>query len=272
MISDCRHLLVLFALVLAAGAARSDGDERKPTVRIAADKLLKEVLANPKSAASKYEGKIIAVSGPVSMPTASAARFHDRPDAKNTLSVDAGQKKPGDIFNLFVDGDLAKGEAAKAWMLVHGQKIEMIGKVTRIEKDKVLMEDCTYHELEKVILPVVTARNLVAAYTRDWNKANATYGSWNKSKQMILTGVIQDIHINDQFPTATLFLEPRGKFTIQVGVGSSEAAGLKKGDTVKLKADCTGPGHSANEGKILCTGVILKEDEAPKKEAPKKLK
>src|SRR5207248_1291277 len=107
----CRHLLVVFVLVLAAGAVRSDDGERKPAVRIAADKLLKEVLANPKAAAAKYEGKIIAVSGPMSMPTASAARLHDQPDAKNTLSVDADQKKLADPF---VDGELAKGEAAKA--------------------------------------------------------------------------------------------------------------------------------------------------------------
>jgi hypothetical protein len=64
---------------------------------------------------------------------------------------------------------------------------------------------------------------------------------------LCLTGVIQEIKSSDQFPTTTLFLEPRGKFTIQVNVNSSEANGLKKGDTVKLKADCTGPGHSANE-------------------------
>ncbi len=272
MTADCRHLLALLALVLAAGGVRSDDGERKPAVRIAADKLLKEVLANPKAAAAKYEGKIIAVSGPVSMPTASAAQLHDKPDGKNTLSVDAGQKKPAEIFHLFVDGELAQGEAAKAWMLAHGQRIEMIGKVTGVEKEKVLMEDCTFRELEKVTLPVVTAKNLVAAYTRDWLKANATYGSWNKSKQMILTGVIQEIKSSDQIPKTTLFLEPRGKFTIEVGVNSSEATGLKKGDTVKLKADCTGPGHSANEGKILCTGVILKDDEAPKKEAAKKPK
>lgn len=269
MTIDWRHLLALLALVFAAGAVRSDDGERKPTVRIAADKLLKEVLANPKAAAAKYEGKIIAVSGPVSMPTASAARLHDKPDAKNTLSVDAGQKKLADPF---VDGELAQGEAAKAWMLAHGQKIEMIGKVTRIEKEKVLMEDCTFRELEKVTLPEVTSKNLVAAYTRDSQKANATYGSWNKSKQMILTGVIQEIKGSDQVPTTTLFLEPRGKFTIQVAVTSSEATGLKMGDTVKLKADYTGPGHSANEGKILCTGVILKDDEAPKKQAAKKPK
>ena len=89
MTADCRDLLALFALVFAAGGVRSDDGERKPTVRIAADKLLKEVLANPKAAAAKYEGKIIAVSGPVSMPTGSAAQLHDKPDAKNTLSVDA---------------------------------------------------------------------------------------------------------------------------------------------------------------------------------------
>src|SRR5436305_1381707 len=82
---------------------------------------------------------------------------------------------------------------------------------------------------------------------------------------MILTGVIQEIKTSDQIPKTTLFLEPRGKFTIEIGVNSSKATGLKKGDTVKLKADCTGPGHSANEGKILCTGVILKDDEAPRR-------
>ena len=112
-------------------------------------------------------------------------------------------------------------------MLAHGQKIEMIGKVTGVEKEKVLMEDCTFREVEKVTLPVVTAKNLVAAYTRDWQKANATYGSWNKSKQMILTGVIQEIKSSDQIPKTTLFLEPRGKFTIEVGVNSSEATGIR---------------------------------------------
>jgi hypothetical protein len=263
MTIDCRYWLVLVGLFLAPGVIISDDDSsRKPTVKIGAEKLLKEVLANPKAAAAKYEGKVIAVSGPALMTTYHAQQLHD---GKNQLSIIAGQKTPKDVgFNLFVEGELAPGLAAKAWMLALGQKIEMIGKVTSVKEDRVTMEDCTYRELEKITLPRITAKNLVAAYLKDPRRADATYGSGNKSKQMFLTGVIREILGGD---VRTLVLEPPGKLNVHVNaVSSKEAEGLKKGDTVTLKADCRGVGTFKNADKILCTGIILKDDEVPKKQ------
>jgi hypothetical protein len=61
---------------------------------------------------------------------------------------------------------------------------------------------------------------------------NGSLGTRKRLIFLCLTGVIQEIKSSDQIPKTTLFLEPRGKFTIQVGVNSSEATGLKKGDTV----------------------------------------
>ncbi len=40
---------------------------------------------------------------------------------------------------------------------------------------------------------------------------------------------------------------------------ADDAAGLKKGDTIKVKATCRGPGHTQLEGQILCDGTLIKD-------------
>jgi len=76
---------------------------------------MKEGSADPKAAADKYKGKVVAVTRSVSSV--------DTPYSKNKLTLSAGKKKPTDLFGLFVDGDLVSGQLAKARQLAAGQKV-----------------------------------------------------------------------------------------------------------------------------------------------------
>ena len=250
MIRNRRLYYSLSVLVLAAVPVRAgDGPPRKADYKMTAEALMKEVVADPKKAADKYTGKVIAVTGPVSSI--------DSPYAKNLLTLSAGKKKPTDISGLFVDGDLAPGQAAKGRLLARGQRVEMTGKVAKVEADRVRLESCTFTEVDKANMPAVTAKDLAAAYARDPAAAGRKYGNLSASKDILLTGVVREVK-DTRYSHKVVVLEPAGKPTVTVTLSKEDAEGLKKGDAVRLKAACRGLGHTELEGQVLCDGVLLK--------------
>jgi hypothetical protein len=240
---------VLFTLATAVLAARADDPPRKPAVKVTAEALMKEAAADPKAAAAKYQGKLVAVTGPVSSV--------DSPYAKNVLTLAAGKRKPTDASGLFVDGKLAPGQAEKGRLLARGQKVALTGEVVTVAADRVTLAGCTFAEVEKVTLPTVTAKELAAAYAKAPAAAARKYGDLSTRKEFVLTGVVRELR-DTKYAHKVVVLEPGGKPAVTVTLSKEDAEGLKKGDAVRVKADCRGLGHTELEGQILCDGVLLK--------------
>ncbi len=134
----------------------------------------------------------------------------------------------------------------------------MTGAVAKVEADRVTLKGCTFTEVEKAALPAVTAKDLVAAYARDPAAAGRRYGDLAARKQFILTGVVREVR-DTRYSNKVVVLEPAGKLAVSVSLSREDAEGLKRGDAVKVKADCRGLGHSELAGQVLCDGVRLKD-------------
>jgi len=241
---------LLIPLLAACPVRAGDDPPRKPDYKVTAEALMKEVTADPKKAADKYMGQVVAVTGPVS--------GIDSPYAKNILTLSAGKKKPTDVSGLFVDGDLAPGQAARGRLLARGQRVEMTGEVTKVEADRVRMGSCTFTEVDKSNMPTVTAKDLAAAYAKDPAAAGRKYGNLSAPRDILLTGVVREVK-DTQYSHKMVLLEPAGKPTVSVSLSKEDAEGLKKGDALRLKAACRGLGHTELEGQVLCDGVLLKD-------------
>lgn len=263
--------------VLAVGfavAARAAGDPApKPDFTTTAEELMKEVAADPKAAAAKYDGKHLAVTGPLSFSDPRWLRGRD-------FSLYGGKKKPTDMFGLFVEGRLPPGEGTGRRYLVAKQKVELAGRVVLVEAHRVVLTGCTLTPLEKVDLSEVAAADLGAAFDREVDGAAKKYGGPHDDdrKQMILTGTVREVKKPGEYVTEVV-LDTPSKLGVTLELWKDEAAGLKPGDKVRANAHCWGvawTGYQQRDQRVRCHGLLLpasdgkngaagKKDPGPKK-------
>ncbi|MDY3562408.1 hypothetical protein R5W23_003874 [Gemmata sp. JC673] len=217
-----------------SGARLVSGGEKPPApltpVRTAdAEAFVKELLAD-RPAADKLRGQVVALTGVVS---GADPKYY-----AHGLSLRAGKLKPADLFEVSAACVVVDDQLDAVWQLPPGQKVRVVGRVGRSEKDRVRLVGCRVELQEPNPMPTVTAAELVAAFQADPKAAAAKYGDAYAEKWLFVTGEVAAV-TPKKFGVAIAVKVPAGP-KVELLVDGSQADGLKAGAAVRFKAVCQG--------------------------------
>jgi hypothetical protein len=180
----------------------------------------------------KYNGKIIEVEGPI--------EFANTWISERVIILAGAKKNPGDLLGVNIHCVPLGGEKDKAWWLGKGQKVKVTGEVVGVNATGIGLQQCTFQESEPNPTMKVSAEQLTADFSKDEAAAKKKYlADGILPKEIIVEGTIGDlVKSKNDFYIAKL--SGTDGVTVDCTVSKRAWEGLKKGQKVSVKGDCSG--------------------------------
>ncbi len=229
-----------------AAAPKADGG-------MSAIDFAKEVYADPKAGLEKYQGKRIQLTGQVGEASPEYSF--------GGMSLKTGLKHRKMSFlvvglRIYVQPE----KILHAYLLGVGQKVQVTGELTGITDDAITLRNCTFAELEKNPMPSLAATELAAAYVKDVKEASRKYGGeFGMRKDLFVQGKVAEI-ADAEFGNKAVHLEGSGKTNVVCYIRAKDAKDLKKGDEIRVKAQCVGLVNSAGQANVHCPGWLVPKE------------
>ena len=257
-----RFLLTVLAAALAL-AARAPADKPakpvKPDFVVSADAISKEVFADEKKAAAKYEGKVVQIDGPVM----TANKMLDPAG----FSVEGGKKSPDDFSGYLVRCSVPKADLRKAWALAGKQKVSATGRVESVTGLSLTLSGVAVKELEPAKVPEVKAEALAAEYAKSGDAARAKkYLGEDFRCEVVVTGVVAAVAQAGVVWTVTL--AGQGATRVACTFDPEDVKKLRAGDRVTVEGYLSGFDEKKANSPTLSSAFLVKnESDAKKKPA-----
>lgn len=216
-------------------------------VKTTAEALARDVVADPKAAEGKYNGKVVEVDGEV--------EFANKVINPNGFSLKGAKKKPTDVVGVNVVCTVPKGAEGKAWRLGSGQKVKVTGTAT-VTALGVYLADATVEELEPAKTPKVSARDLAGEFAGDAEAARKKYRNpTGGPREVVVDGTVAAVEKNKNgFHVARL--AGADGVTVDCTVSAEDFATLKAGDAVTVKGDL-GDYYPDQKAVVVNTAFVL---------------
>jgi hypothetical protein len=193
-----------------------------------AEAFVKEFTADHEVAKSKYEDKVVELTGEVNEVRGLYGT--------KTVTITVGRATK--VSGTFVQCFLAPEHKAKGLRLSINQKVKLTGGFEHAPA-YIILGNCRLEELSKSDILHVSSGDLVREFSKDPEAAKEKY----RDQWVIVSGEVEDLPQDGGFHKARL----KGDRKMGVSVtfappwASDEQSLLKKGQMVRLRAQCTSP-------------------------------
>jgi hypothetical protein len=220
-------------------------------IKITADALTKEVIADTKAAQAKYNGKIVELDGRVD-------------SAKKLLngygfSLQGAKEDPTDIIGVLVMCKVPR-EAHRAWWLMSGQRVKATGTVRIADPPRmVVLDDCKF-ELQEPAAKPLAAKDLAEAVLKDADAVRKKYQNpeGGDDVEIMVKGTVAELEKNDRGFRIVKLAGSKG-VTINFAVDDRDFAALEVGDVVIMKGDFSGY-NPQKKGVTVNTAFVLEKE------------
>jgi hypothetical protein len=218
----------------------------KPDYTVTAEEFSREFLKDDKAADRKYKGKVVAVTGEV-------FGVHPREGGKEVLVQLKGAKKvETDIVPNLVQF-LLDPESTKAGLeLSKGQKVQITATYELWLVVAANLNKGSLKELSKSELVSIAAADLAGEVAGNPGAAATKYAG----KDVIVAGELADVTLDKDSGSTFARFKGDGKTPVLVILGDNDARLLRKGQSVRLRAE-TSPQLYANNEVRLHLGTVV---------------
>jgi hypothetical protein len=215
----------------ATGGDPKAAKSKEVAFKVSANELAREFLADPKKAFDKYKGKTIEVEGGVEFANKLIG------DDKG-FTLNGAKKDPKDVLALNIFCVVPAAHKEKAWWLGKGQKVKVVGELYNANSLAVYIKDSDFSELEPSPTATVSAQQMTADFAKDEAAAKNKYlNEGMNPKEVIVEGVVADLVTKPG--SYIVVLEGTKPVSVACATKKEELDGLKKGDKVTMKGDCS---------------------------------
>lgn len=239
-------LAALLAALLpgCGGGNKNDspgGDRGGPPIKVTAEQLSKDFVADHRAAGQKYgvrmlevEGTVVGINGPERVVRLEGTRRADN-------------------FPMPVSCKLSLARGEQVVKLSKGQKVKVVGHITSTSTVAgVNLGDCDLIELTPSTVITIKANDLAATFAADPKEAENKY----KGKEMIVEGKVTDKKSQGNNDWV-LSLEAAGGLVVTCRIdGQADVARLNKGDAVRVR--CVYETLSVGKFLVLGDAYVLK--------------
>jgi tRNA_anti-like len=196
----------------------------KPDFSVTAEAMMKEYIADERSADRKYQDKLVEVTGTVD----SVACKHTTGSGRMMLGL-AGAKR---TFSIVCS--VPPEDEHMLNRLFHGQKVKVTGKCSKRYSHSVELYPCVVRELEPSKIIASTAVAVAKEFDSD---PKAAADKYSKSEDVILSGTVADVldDWNERQPSPVVMLKGSDKTRVFVHLWFQDWQDLQKGQEVQFR-------------------------------------